>query len=195
MDQSVPLDTEIRNEASMIIERARQHRELVSDSHPLPGLSSPDVDEITPSSSTRLIRPMSPSRTGQTQARVRLSTDDEADYDDSSEDFDAAFDAEFEKVKDAYTRGIRPCNNAFAPQQHSVPVYGLEDATPPEWPQDDSPTIVTAPRRDRMLPRDPHELAHRLGLNGLTRDLGTDAAGFVTNVRVRVGVLLDRYVS
>jgi hypothetical protein len=175
LDQHAQPDTEIRNEASMIIAaHAAKHRELLADS--LPALSSPN-DEVTPSS--RGFRPMSPLRTGQTDTQIVTPADDDIVRDESSDDFDTTFDADLEKVKDAYRHGIRPCNNPYAPQQYSVPVYGLEDANPPEWLENQPSTIVTAPRRDRVLPTDPIERAHRQGFDGLNPELAADAAGFV----------------
>jgi hypothetical protein len=184
MEQTSTLDAEIRNEATMLVAQAEERRQMLADSHPVPDLSSPNNDDLTPASSTRLIRPMSPSRTGQRTPRIRTLADD--DDLDPSDDFDAAFDADFEKVKEAYTRGIRPCNNPLAPQEHSVPIYGLEDANPPEWSEDQPPTVVTAPRRDRALPDDPVQRGHRLGLDGMTHDISVDSAGFITNIKVRL---------
>jgi hypothetical protein len=184
MEQTSTLDAEIRNEATMLVAQAEERRQMLADSHPVPDLSSPNNDDLTPASSTRLIRPMSPSRTGQRTPRIRTLADD--DDPDPSDDFDAAFDADFEKVKEAYTRGIRPCNNPLAPQEHSVPIYGLEDANPPEWHEDQPPTVVTAPRRDRALPDDPVQRGHRLGLDGMTHDISVDSAGFITNIKVRL---------
>lgn len=181
MDQSPALNSEIREEASQIIARANERRELMSDSHVPPFLSSPNDDEITPASSTRLYRSMSPSRTGGTGPRIRMPADNDAESDD---DFDAKFDAELEQVKAAYRRGIQPWNNPYAPQQRSVPIYGLEDADPPDWPEDRSPTIVLAPRRDRSLPNDAVGRAHRQGFDGLTDEDATNAHLFVEMVKV-----------
>jgi hypothetical protein len=172
LDQSSPLGSEIRNEASLILASAAKHRE----DNPL--LSSPD-DELTPASSTRLVRPMSP-HTGRPEPRIRTTSADEDQESDDGEDFDTAL----EKVKQAYRNGIRPCNNPHAPQERSVPIYGLEDANPPEWLDDQLPTIVPAPRRDRVLPTDPAGRAYREGFEGLTEELAVDAEGFLDNVKV-----------
>ena len=180
MDQTPTLDVEIRNEATMLVAQAEERRQMLADA--VPDLSSPNNDDLTPASSTRLIRPVSPSRTGQRTPRIRTLADD--DDLDPYDDFDAAFDADFEKVKEAYTRGIRPCNNPLAPQEHSVPIYGLEDASPPDWSDDQPPTVVTAPRRDRVLPDDPVQRGHRLGLDGMTHDISVDSVGYITNIKV-----------
>ena len=177
MEQSPSQTIAVREEASHILARANEHRELTRLP---PALSSPDDDETTPASSMRFFRPASLSRTGYVEARIKLSVDDEAE----SEDFDAAFEAEFEKVKDAYRQGIQPWNNPYAPQEHSVPVYGLEDAEPPEWTEDQSPSMVLSTHRDRIYPEDIVGLAHRLGYDGLTEALAKDAHGFVENVKV-----------
>ena len=172
LDQSSPLGSEIRNEASLILASAAKHRE----DNPL--LSSPD-DELTPASSTRLVRPMSPN-TGGLEPRIRNTSADEDEASEHGEDFDTAL----EKVKQAYRNGIRPCNNPYAPQERSVPVHGLEDANPPEWLDDQPPMIVPAPRRDRALPTDPAGRAHREGFEGLSEELAIDADGFLENVKV-----------
>lgn len=111
--------------------------------------------------------------------------DHEYSYDeDVEEEDDFDFDTAFEKVQEAYRNGIQPHNNPRAPQERSVPINGMEDADPPEWRPDQRPEIVLAPGRDRVLPEDEVQRAHRQGLDGLTPDLATDALGFVNNVRV-----------
>jgi hypothetical protein len=116
---------------------------------------------------------------------------DDADDEESFDDFDAAF----EKVQEAYRNGIRPINRPDAPrQERSVPIFGVEDAESPEWVAEQGSKVVIAPRKDRPIPKNDAERAHRDGFEGLTPMLASDAAGFMDNVKVRtsaLGVSLD----
>jgi hypothetical protein len=93
-------------------------------------------------------------------------------------------DEELEKIKEAYRRGIRPSNNPYAPGQRSVPIYGLEDASPPEWLEEQSPTVVLAPPRDRVMPEDRLGREYRQGFVGVSDRFKVDADGFKENVKV-----------
>jgi hypothetical protein len=141
-----------------------------------------------------MLQPISPPpNTGESEPRIRTSADDDdLDLNEQSAEFDAAF----ENIKRAYRNGIRPSRNPYAPQARSVPVYGLEDANPPEWLDEQPPMIVTAPRSDRALPDDPAGRAYREGLDSLSDALATDAQGFLDNVKVgdreqRLSVVTD----
>jgi hypothetical protein len=142
-------------------------------------LTTPPLVGHSASSSGRYNAPLSPPQSSSSgpEPIIRELYDDD---DDEEDDFDAAF----EKVQEAYRNGIQPHNNPRAPQECSVPIDGLEDANPPEWRSDQRPGVVLAPGRDRTLPADDIQRAHRQGFDGLTPDLESDAKGFVNNVRV-----------
>jgi hypothetical protein len=156
----------------MLIAQAARHRETVTASSS--EVHSPARDN-TSASSSRLAQPLTPLLDG-----TGTQSQSESEYDDLIDDFDEAY----EKVKEAYRRGIRPSNNPNAPQERSVPIFGVEDAEPPEWIEEHGSVLAVAPRKDRPLPKDDMERAYQQGFEGLPTTLSDDSGGFVTNVRV-----------
>lgn len=180
-----PPKSDIQSEADFIIAEAAKRRQEAKDSGQV---CDDDDTALTPplgqstTSSTKHGNLRSPPELITGQDPTGHGTTDS--YGDDDEDEEDDFDKAFEKVQEAYRNGIQPHHNSRAPQERSVPIEGLEDADPPEWRPDQRPTVVLAPGRDRALPTDEVQRAHRLGFDGLTDDLATDALGFVNNVRV-----------
>jgi hypothetical protein len=160
----------------MLIAQAARHRETATASSS--EVHSPARDK-TSASSSRLAQPLTPLLDG-----TGTQSQSESEYDDLIDDFDEAY----EKVKEAYRRGIRPSNNPNAPQERSVPIFGMEDAEPPEWIEEHGSVLAVAPRKDRLVPKDDMERAYQQGFEGLPTTLSDDSGGFVTNVRVRLSV-------
>lgn len=187
VNAGTPSESDVRSEAAFIIAQAELRRQEAAAAAAAVKPSDPEINASTPgmsagqgsSYSGHYNAPPSPPQSSSIRSdpiiRHPAAIDDEAE-----EDFDAAY----ERVQEAYRNGIRPCHNPRAPQERSVPINGMEDAKPPEWRTDQRPGVVLAPGRDRALPTDKMDLAHRQGFDGLTDDLEIDAQGFVNNVRV-----------
>lgn len=181
VDGAMPPDSDVRSEAAYIIAQAAKRRDAAAAA--AAARVTPPATESTPhtsaaSSSNAYAHPLSPPQslsTGPEPIIVNYSNDEAEE-----EDFDTAF----EKVQEAYRKGIRPHRNPLAPQERTVPIRGMEDAHPPEWRSDQRPGIALAPGRDRTKPTDKDDLAHSQGYDGLTDALNSDATGFVNNVKV-----------